>query len=71
MNIMEVNEMKEQLLELMQNSADNGQPVWDWSPDEVAWEIQAYVDEFAEVDTDEMIAVIKEIQEELNNESTR
>jgi hypothetical protein len=71
MNIMEVNEMKEQLLELMQNSAENGQPVWDWEPKTVAWEIQAYVDEFAEVNTDEMAAIIKEIQEEQNNESTR
>lgn len=59
--------MKEQLRELMQNSADNGQPVWDWEPETVAWEIQAYVDEFAEVKTDEMTAVIKEIQEEYNN----
>jgi hypothetical protein len=58
--------MKELLFELMQNSADNGQPVWDWEPETVAWEIQAYVDEFAEVDTDEMTAVIKEIQEEMN-----
>lgn len=63
--------MKQELLELMQNSAENGQPVWDWKPEEVAWEIQAYVDEFAEVNTDEMIAAIKEIQEEVNNESTR
>jgi hypothetical protein len=63
--------MKEQLLELMQNSADNGQPVWDWRPDEVAWEIKAYVDEVAEVNTDEMAAIIKEIQGEQNNESTR
>jgi hypothetical protein len=58
--------MKELLLELMQNSADNGQPVWDWEPETVAWEIQAYVDEFAEVDTEQMTAVIKEIQEEMN-----
>ena len=59
--------MKELLLELMQNSADNGQPVWDWEPENVAWEIQAYVDEFADADTEQMIAVIKEIQEEMNN----
>jgi hypothetical protein len=58
--------MKELLFELMQNSADNGQPVWDWEPETVAWEIQAYVDEFAEVDTEQMIEVIKEIQEEMN-----
>jgi len=56
--------MKELLIELMQNSADNGQPVWDWEPDTVAWEIQAYVDEFADADTEQMIAVIKEIQGE-------
>ena len=59
--------MKELLLELMQNSADNGQPVWDWEPENVAWEIQAYVDEFADADTEQMIAAIKEIQEEMNN----
>ena len=59
--------MKELLLELMQNSADNGQPVWDWEPENVAWEIQAYVDEFADADTEQMVAAIKEIQEEMNN----
>lgn len=59
--------MKEMLLELMQNAADNGEPVWNWEPDTVAWEIQAYVDEFAEADTEQMIVVIKEIQEEINN----
>ena len=63
--------MKELLRELIQNSADNGQPVWDWEPETVAWEIQAYVDEFADVDTDQMVEAIKEIQEEMNNESTR
>lgn len=56
--------MKEQLLELMQNAADNGQPVWDWGPDEVAWEIQSYVDEFAEADENQMIEAITEIQKE-------
>ena len=56
--------MKEQLLELMQTSADNGQPVWDWDAQELAWEIQAYVDEFAEADENQMIEVIKEIQKE-------
>lgn len=59
--------MKELLRELMQNSADNGQPVWDWEPETVAWEIQAYVDEFADADTDQMVEAIKEIQEEMNN----
>lgn len=59
--------MKELLLDLMQNAADNGQPVWNWEPDAVAWEIQAYVDELAEADTEQMILVIKEIQEEINN----
>lgn len=54
--------MKQQLLELMQNSADNGQPVWDWEPLEVVWEIQAYVDEFSEIDEEIMIENIKEIQ---------
>lgn len=58
--------MKELLFELMQNSADNGQPVWDWDPETVAWEIQAYVDELAEVDTEQMIKVIKEIQGEMS-----
>jgi hypothetical protein len=58
--------MKELLRELMQNAADNGDPVWDWNPEEVAWEIRAYVDEFVEVDTEQMIEVIKEIQEEMN-----
>lgn len=58
--------MKEQLRELMQNSADNGQPVWDWEPETVAWEIQYYVDEFTDADTTQMIAVIKTIQEEMN-----
>jgi hypothetical protein len=56
--------MKEQLLELMQTTADNGQPVWDWDAQELAWEIQAYVDEFAEADENQMIAAIKEIQKE-------
>jgi hypothetical protein len=56
--------MKEQLLELMQNSADNEQPVWDWRPDEVAWEIKAYVDEFAEADENQMIEAITEIQKD-------
>lgn len=59
--------MKELLRELMQNSADNGQPVWDWEPETVAWEIQVYVDEFADADTDQMVEAIKEIQEEMNN----
>ena len=56
--------MKESLLELMQTSADNGQPVWDWDAQELAWEIQAYVDEFAEADENQMIEVIKEIHKE-------
>jgi hypothetical protein len=59
-------EMKQQLRELMQNAADHGDPPWDWEPETVAWEIQAYVDEFAQVDTEQMIEVIKEIQEEMN-----
>lgn len=59
--------MKTLLHELMQNTADNGQPVWDWKPEEVAWEIQAYVDKFADADTDQMIKAIKEIQQETNN----
>lgn len=59
--------MKELLRELMQNSADNGQPVWDWEPETVAWEIQVYFDEFADADTDQMVEAIKEIQEEMNN----
>jgi hypothetical protein len=57
--------MKEQLLELMQNSADNGQPVWDWEPETVAWEIQAYVDGFTDVDAQVMTNIIKQIQEEM------
>jgi hypothetical protein len=56
--------MKELLIEMMQNSADVGQPVWDWRPDLVADEILAYVDDFAETDYDEMVATIREIQEE-------
>lgn len=59
--------MKALLAEMMQNSADNGQPVWDWEPEHVAWEIQAYVDEFAEADHDEMVAAIAEIQGERKN----
>ncbi len=59
--------MKELLCELMQNSADNGQPVWDWEPGIVAREIQAYVDEFADADTEQMAEAIKEIQEEMND----
>jgi hypothetical protein len=59
--------MKESLLELMQTSADNGQPVWNWDAQELAWEIQAYVDEFAEADENQMIEVIKEIQMEYKN----
>jgi len=56
--------MKELLIEMMQNSADSGQPVWDWSPDSVADEILAYVDDFAEADYDEMVAAITKIQGE-------
>lgn len=59
--------MKQQLLELMQNAADNGQPVWDWEPLELVWEIQAYVDEFSEIDEEIMIENIKEIQKEYRN----
>lgn len=56
--------MKESLLELMQTSADNGHPVWDWDAQELAWEIQAYVDEFAEADENQMIEAITVIQQE-------
>ena len=59
--------MKELLIEMMQNAADSGQPVWDWHPDLVADEILAYVDDFAENDYDEMVAVITEIQGERKN----
>jgi hypothetical protein len=58
--------MKELLIEMMQNSAENGQPVWDWSPDFVADEILAYVDDFNESDYDAMVIAIREIQEEMN-----
>lgn len=51
--------MKELLCELMQNSADNGQPVWDWEP--------GTVDEFADADTEQMAEAIKEIHEEMND----
>ncbi len=60
--------MKELLIELLQNAADNGQPVWDWSPDSVADEILAYVDDFDESDYDEMVAAITEIQGERKND---
>jgi len=60
--------MKEQIIELMQNAADNDYPQWDWRPRDVANEILAYVDDFNESDYAEMVATITEIQGERNND---
>jgi hypothetical protein len=56
--------MKELLLELMQNAEENGYPLWDWLPEDVAWEIQAYVDEFELSDFSAIVEAVIEIQKE-------
>lgn len=58
--------MKLLLEEMMINAAEDGMPVWDWDPEEVAWEIKAYTDDLAEASIEEMTTLIKEIQDERN-----
>jgi len=59
--------MKEVILELMQNAEDNGYPVWDDYPEQVAVELIYYTDMFTEEDFYVMIGLVEEIQKERNS----
>jgi hypothetical protein len=56
--------MKSIISEHLQNAQDNGCPCWNEDPTHVAEDLLAYTDDFDELDFDEMVIVIRKIQEE-------